>query len=144
VPLDPHLTAANRLRAAGQRYTTNRRDLVETLSESGQPMAIPDILGTRPELPQSSAYRNLAVLEQAGVVRRIVTNEEFARFELAEDLTEHHHHLVCMSCGTIEDVTIPTRLERGMERAMTDVAESTGFSAVSHRLDLIGTCKSCG
>ena len=36
-------------------------------------------------MPQSSAYRNLAVLEQAGVIRRVITDDDFARFELDED-----------------------------------------------------------
>ena len=33
-------------------------------------------------------YRNLSVLERAGVVQRIVTTDEWARYELAEDLTD--------------------------------------------------------
>lgn len=140
---DLHLTVASRLRGLGQRYTANRRALVEILGVAGQPLAIPDILSGRSKLAQSSAYRNLAVLERAGVVRRVVTNEEFARYELAEDLTEHHHHLVCSNCGTVEDVMIPSRLERSMERALADVASGIGFAAISHRLDLIGTCRSC-
>ncbi len=73
-----------------------------------------------------------------------MTGEDFARFELAEDLTEHHHHLVCSNCGTVQDVTIPPRLERSMERALDEIADGTGFTAVSHRLDLIGTCTACG
>ena len=141
---DLHLTVASRLRGLGQRYTANRRSLVEILDDTGQPLAIPEILSGRSKLAQSSAYRNLAVLERAGVIRRVVTNEEFARFELAEDLTEHHHHLVCSNCGTVEDVMIPPRLERSMERALADVASGIGFAAISHRLDLIGTCRSCG
>ena len=141
---DLHLTVASRLRGLGQRYTANRRSLVEILDDTWQPLAIPEILSGRSKLAQSSAYRNLAVLERAGVVRRVVTNEEFARYELAEDLTEHHHHLVCSNCGTVEDVMIPTRLERSMERALADVASGIGFAAISHRLDLIGTCRSCG
>ncbi|MGQ0670410.1 MAG: Fur family transcriptional regulator [Actinomycetota bacterium] len=141
---DLHLTVASRLRGLGQRYTANRRSLVEILDDTGQPLAIPEILSGRSKLAQSSAYRNLAVLERAGVVRRVVTNEEFARYELAEDLTEHHHHLVCSNCGTVEDVMIPPRLERSMERALADVASGIGFAAISHRLDLIGTCRSCG
>lgn len=141
---DLHLTVASRLRSLGQRYTANRRSLVEILDDAGQPLAISDILLGRSKLAQSSAYRNLAVLERTGVVRRVVTNKEFARYELAEDLTEHHHHLVCSNCGTVEDVMIPSRLERSMERALADVASGIGFAAISHRLDLIGTCRSCG
>lgn len=141
---DLHVVVGAKLRKAGQRYTTKRRSLVEILAVARQPLAIPEVLGAGRGLAQSSAYRNLAVLERAHVVRRVVTGEEYARFELAEDLTEHHHHLVCSSCGAVQDVTIPTKLERSMERALGQVATATGFGAVSHRLDLIGTCRACG
>jgi len=141
---DLHMIVGARLRIAGQRYTPNRRALVELLERARQPRAIHEILADGGELAQSSVYRNLAALEQAHVVRRVHTGEEFARYELAEDLTGHHHHLVCSSCGAVDDVTIPTRLERSMERALDGVASATGFSAVSHRLDLIGTCRACG
>ena len=133
-----------RLRAVGQRYTPQRRTLVETLRRAGNPVAVPDVVSGRRGVPQSSAYRNLGVLEQAGVVRRVLTDEGTARFELAEELTEHHHHLVCRSCGAVEDVTIPAALERSVARSLAGVAEETGFAAVTHRLDLIGTCRDCG
>jgi Fur family ferric uptake transcriptional regulator len=78
-----------------------------------------------------------------GVVRRVVTNEEFTRFELDEELTEHHHHLICSNCGAVDDVSIASELERSVERALNRVARRTGFTAVSHRLDLMGTCRNC-
>jgi Fe2+ or Zn2+ uptake regulation protein len=140
---DLHVEVAARLRTNAHRYTSKRRDLVEILRRAGQPVSIPDILTGRRRLAQSSVYRNLTVLEQSHVVRRVVTGEDFAHFELAENLTEHHHHLVCSRCGTVEDVTIPPKLERSMERALDDVAASTGFTTVSHQLDLIGICRNC-
>jgi len=138
-----HQAVEARLRAVGQRYTAQRRALVEALRRGGNPVAIPELADPRRGLPQSSVYRNLGVLEQAGAVRRVVTGEEFGRYELAEDLTEHHHHLVCRSCGTVEDVTVAPSFEKQVARTVTDVAHRTGFSAVSHRLDLIGTCRNC-
>ena len=138
-----HEAVEMRLRSVGQRYTAQRRALVDALRRAGKPVAIPDLADPRRGLPQSSVYRNLAVLEQAGVVRRVVTGEEFGRYELAEDLTEHHHHLVCRSCGAVEDVAVTPSFERQVARTVTDVADRTGFSAVSHRLDLIGTCRNC-
>jgi Fur family transcriptional regulator, ferric uptake regulator len=143
VAVDVHDTVAVRLRAAGQRYTGGRRRVVEALAGAGAPLTIPDVLAAGPRIPQSSAYRNLAVLEQAGVVRRIVASGDFARYELAEDLTEHHHHLICATCGAVEDFTVPPSLERRLVRAVREVEESTGFSAQHHRLDLVGTCADC-
>jgi Fe2+ or Zn2+ uptake regulation protein len=88
-------------------------------------------------------YRNLAVLEQAGAVHRVLTGEEYARYELAEELTEHHHHLVCRSCGMVEDVTVAPALERSMARTAAELARRAGFSGPSHRLDIVGTCRRC-
>ena len=140
---DVHATVEARLREVGQRYTPKRRALVDLLAASAMPAALPDIVAEDPRLPQSSVYRNLAVLEQAGVVRRVITDDEFARFELTEDLTTHHHHLICSSCGKVEDVTVPSSLETTLDRALDRLARRAAFATVSHRLDLIGLCRDC-
>jgi Fe2+ or Zn2+ uptake regulation protein len=139
---DLHAVAADRLRRDQQRYTPNRRALVERLAGADRPRTIPELL-VDGDLAQSSAYRNLAVLERAGVVHRIVTTDEFARYELAEDLTGHHHHLICGACGGVEDFVVPTRVERSIERALAEAVAGTGFEAEHHRLDLLGTCRRC-
>ncbi|HET6950352.1 MAG TPA: Fur family transcriptional regulator [Acidimicrobiales bacterium] len=140
---DVHEMAAHRLRAEGQRYTRARRALVDVLASSGAPLAIPQLLERDGTLAQSSAYRNLSVLEQAGVVHRIVTADEFARYELAEHLTGHHHHLICSSCGDVADFTVSSDLEDDLDRALVGIARANGFVADHHRLDLVGTCASC-
>jgi Fe2+ or Zn2+ uptake regulation protein len=142
--IEIHQIVETRLTAVGQRYTPKRRALVEALRRAEKPIPIPDLADGRRGLPQSSVYRNLAVLEQVGIVHRVVTGEEFARYELAEDLTKHHHHLVCTTCGRVEDVTVPVGLERSMARTVSAVAGRAGYSGVRHQLDLIGTCRSCG
>ncbi len=141
--VDLHAAARERLGATGGRYTPGRRSLVEILGRAGMPLAIWEILRFRRGLAQSSVYRNLAALERAGVVRRVLTDEEFGRYELTEDLTEHHHHLVCSRCGRVEDVRVPPALERSIARGLDRLARRAGFASVSHRLDLIGVCASC-
>ena len=137
-----HETADARLRAAGQRFTEQRRQLVDLLATTG-PLSIPEVLRGRRGLKQSSVYRNLAVLEHAGIVRRVLTDEDFGRYELTEDLTGHHHHLICSSCGRVEDVTVPSDLEGSLDRTLDRLAKRAGFADVDHRLDLIGTCSDC-
>jgi Fe2+ or Zn2+ uptake regulation protein len=140
---DLHGIAAARLRLDGQRYTANRRALVDALDEARGPMTIVELLAARSDLAQSSAYRNLAILERAGVVHRIVTADEFARYELAEDFTEHHHHLICSACGSVDDFTVSPAVERSLGRALERAAEAAGFDARRHRLDLVGFCQRC-
>ena len=138
-----HLVAAGRLRTAGQRFTANRRALVDVLADTPRPLAVHDILSIRTDVPQSSAYRNLMVLELAGVVRRVSGADGFARFELAEDLMGHHHHLVCSSCGSVQDFDAPPQLERAVARTAERVAVETGFGIRDHHLQLTGLCAAC-
>ena len=132
-----------RLRRVHQRLTPNREAIVDVLVASSRPLTIPEVLEAGHGLAQSSVYRNLVVLEQAGVVHRIVTSDEFARFELAEDLVGHHHHLICSSCGTVEDVPPNARLEQSLRHAVDQVAQATGFRTQTHRVDLVGLCRRC-
>jgi Fe2+ or Zn2+ uptake regulation protein len=136
-------TVTDRLRRSGARVTANRMQLAAILESAGRPLTIPEILETRRGLAQSSVYRNLVVLEDAGVVHRIVTNAEFARYELAEDLTGHHHHLICVQCGSVQDVPASAGLERSLKTAIEQVRRRSGFRTRGHRVDLVGLCKNC-
>jgi Fe2+ or Zn2+ uptake regulation protein len=126
-----------------QRYTPLRRALVDTLSDAARPLTIPELLARRPELPQSTAYRNVTTLIEAGVVRRVAGTADHSRFELTEDLAGHHHHLVCVECGTVVDVHASPRLERALAEASTAAAAEHSFDVDEHQFDLIGRCADC-
>lgn len=141
---DLHTGVARQLRAVDQRYTSGRRALVDLLAAADRPLTVAEVLERSAGLAQSSVYRNLGLLEQAGVVCRIVTDDEFGRFELAEDLTgHHHHHLICTGCGRVEDFSVPHHLEEAFDATLTRVARQAGFRIDHHRMDLIGTCGDC-
>ncbi|MDQ2754754.1 MAG: transcriptional repressor [Actinomycetota bacterium] len=140
---DLHPLVEQRLRQADQRYTAGRRAMIELLVQAARPISIGDIAALDPSMARSSAYRHLVDLQQAGVVRRISASDEFARFELSEDLTEHHHHLLCVSCGRVVDVSPPPALERAVARALVDLTAREHFDAHSHRLDVFGVCREC-
>ena len=83
----------------------------------------------------SSIYRNLVVLEQAGAVTRCSgAGGGHARYELSEELVGHHHHLVCSSCGRIEDDPVPPEVDAGLAFLLDAVAARTGFTVTDHRL----------
>jgi len=132
-----------RLRRVDQRYTAGRRAMVELLVSRGHPVSISDIAAQLPEVPRSSAYRHLVDLQSAGVVRRIAANDEFARFELAEDLTEHHHHLLCTGCGRVIDVTPTPAFERTVAKMVQELAAQQEFHPTAHALDVVGHCADC-
>ena len=140
---DVETEIAARLAAVEQRYTASRRAVVKTVVDAGRPLTIPEILGATSDLPQSSAYRTVTVLIEAGVLRRVAGTDDVGRFELAEDLAGHHHHLVCSRCGTVDDVRPSPRLERALADAARLAADERGYRVVEHRFDLVGICPGC-
>jgi Fe2+ or Zn2+ uptake regulation protein len=143
-PAEVHDVVTALLRAAGQRYTRSRRAVIDVLASTGRPMTLPEILAADAQLAQSSTYRNLSELVDAGVVRRIITSDEFSHFELAEHLTgDHHHHLICSNCGAVEDFTVPNELEDLIDEASASIGRRRRFRIDHHRLDLVGVCAAC-
>ncbi|HEU5002780.1 MAG TPA: Fur family transcriptional regulator [Actinomycetota bacterium] len=138
-----HDAVALRLARLDQRYTRPRQALVDTLAGAGRPLTIPEVLAACPELPQSSAYRNMTALIEAGIVRRVAGTDDHGRFELAEELSGHHHHLVCATCGKVDDVAPSPRLERALAEAARAAAEEQGYAVTDHRFDLVGVCPAC-
>jgi len=125
------------------RYTTGRRQIVSGLRRAGGPVTLPELLQMQSDLAQSSAYRNLSLMEDAGVVRRLVHRGDHAHYELAEELTEHHHHLICESCGLVLDVTFTAATERNLDKAFDSVAGARGFVPRHHVIDVYGCCERC-
>jgi Fur family transcriptional regulator, ferric uptake regulator len=144
VSSDIHTTVDQQLRRSRQRYTLGRRQLVDLLATTGRPVTIPELIGLGARQSQSSIYRNLAILEQAGAIRRLTSTDDTGRFELAEELSEHHHHLVCSSCGGIEDITLPDTIEDALHEAVTTAQRDRDFAVDAHHLELVGTCGTCG
>jgi Fe2+ or Zn2+ uptake regulation protein len=138
-----HDEIALRLAALDQRYTPLRRTIIETMATAGRPLTIPEILVSNPWLSQSSAYRNITALIDAGAARRVNGADDHGRFELAEELTGHHHHLVCGTCGKVADVRPSPRLERALAEAARAASDEQDFDVTEHRFDLVGICADC-
>lgn len=138
-----HQIVDEQLRRTRQRYTRGRRQLVELLRASDRPMTLTELQARGATQSQSSLYRNLAILEQCGAVHRIASTDDVARFELTEQLSEHHHHLVCSVCGRLEDVVLPPSIEHALSRAAEEARAQRDFVVDSHRLELVGTCSVC-
>ena len=107
--------SGSRLAGTDQRYTRQRRAIIETLEQAGRPLTVPDILEAMPRLAQSSTYRNLMAMADLGVIDRLVGADEHALFQLAETLSgHHHHHLICAQCGRVDDLPSSRKLERAL------------------------------
>ena len=142
-----HAEAIRKFNQHDQRYTSQRRLIVTVLAAADRPLIIQQLIkrasSTKKVLAQSSLYRNLVVLESVGVVQRVFSTDEVARYELNDEILGHHHHLVCSKCGEVLDVRIPEELELSLDAALLQIAKRSGFKLDQHRLDLIGRCSKC-
>jgi Fe2+ or Zn2+ uptake regulation protein len=133
-----------RLRHHGVRYTRGRRVVVVALSRSDGPKSAAEIharVGT--DVPLSSLYRSLAVLEEAGVVVPHFGVKGLTRYELAEWITGHHHHLVCIDCGAVDDIDVPAPYETRVRDLVDRIGSAASFTPTGHVLEIEGRCAQC-
>jgi Fur family ferric uptake transcriptional regulator len=143
-PDDVERQVAAHLAERDARFTRSRRQVVRFLHAAEGPLSASGLhAGLDGAVPLSSLYRTLSVLEEAGVLAREHDADGTARYELAEWLTGHHHHLVCLRCGAIEDVEIDTESEAEMSALVARIAADRGFAASGHRIDIEGRCPRC-
>ena len=134
----------HRLKDRDVRYTRARRAVVEALAQAGGPRSAAELhADIGPAVPLSSLYRSIATLEQAGVLTPHHGARSLTRYELAEWLAGHHHHLVCTSCGSVEDIDIPADQEAMVRRLVDAIAADADFTAASHALEIEGLCGRC-
>ena len=126
------------------RYTAGRRAVVAALCEADGPLSVAELTDAMDNsVPTSSVYRTIAVFEDAGVVSHHLATREMARYELAEWLRGHHHHLVCIDCGRVDDIAVADNLEEDVERVVDLIASGASFKATNHALEIEGRCLEC-
>ena len=126
------------------RFTTGRRLVVAALAGSEVPRSaaeLHDVIGER--VPLSSLYRSLSVLEDAGVLVPHFGLKGVTRYELADWIQGHHHHLVCVDCGSVEDVLLPPEYEQRIQTLVDEIGVHERFAPIDHTLEIEGRCAKC-
>lgn len=132
-------TSAALLQRAGIKATVQRTAVLDALRARHAPQSVADIAKTLPRVDQVTIYRSLELFVRAGIATEVSLQNERAYFEY-RDASHHHHHLVCRSCGRIEDVEM-CGLD-AMSKAI--VRQSRQFRSISsHSLEFFGLCVQC-
>ncbi len=129
----------------GFRLTGPRRAVVDALVNHAAPMSVAEIHArlTERRVNLVSIYRAVKLLRGLGLLRVADTSKGTQRFELAEQFTGHHHHLVCQQCGGVEDLD-GCLLEGEMLDAIRQrVRRARSFRLTGHDLKLFGLCRRC-
>lgn len=122
----------------GTRSTSQRLAVVRAVAESAGSFTVAELHERarrfEPGLGLATTYRTVELLRANGGVRPLLGE---GRPTYVRCHAEHHHHLVCTSCGAVEETELcgaPSEAE--LERRH-------GFRSTTHELDIYGTCRRC-
>lgn len=138
---------SNDLKTMGLKVTVPRLkilDLFQKLSESREAgkrhLSAEEVykllLNENSDIGLATVYRVLTQFENAGILVRHHFDEGRATYELQEG--RHHDHIVCVSCGKVEEFVDPE-----IEKAQRQVATRLGYEMTDHSLVLYGICTEC-
>ena len=87
----------------------------------------------------TTVYRTVTAMAEAGDVDAIRTPDgEIAYRRCAATTGDHHHHLVCRTCGAAQIVS-----DDLVESWAAKISEKYGFTHVAHDLEFFGLCSDC-
>jgi len=129
---------ADILRKNGLRATPHRLALLGSLATARSPKTAEELRDRLKKIDLVTVYRNMQSLVSAGLVREVRFKDTTVRYEFADDA--HHHHLVCTTCGLIDE--LPECDLYAIEKKV--LAASRAFTAINeHSLEFFGTCMAC-
>jgi Fur family ferric uptake transcriptional regulator len=132
------MTHADELKSSGLKATLPRIKILEVFQHAERRhMTAEDVfkalLHEDADIGLATVYRVLMQFEQAGLLTRSNFESGKSVFELNEG--QHHDHLVCLTCGRVEEFFDPE-----IEQRQRAIAETRGFELHEHSLALYARC----
>ena len=133
------MTHAEELKSSGLKATLPRIKILEVFQQSVERHLTAEdvyktLLNEGSDIALATVYRVLMQFEQAGILARSHFESGKSVFELNEGT--HHDHLLCLTCGRVEEFFDPE-----IEARQREVAASRGFTLQEHALSLYAVCK---
>lgn len=121
------------------RLTTPRRTIYEIVSQSADHPTASDVIRRLEErgfrFAYATIYNSLHYLTQEGFIRELKLEGGASRYDAR---TDEHQHIVCVQCGRVKEICIPTPPE-WRDR----IAEETGYAVTEEEFIFKGVCAAC-
>lgn len=125
----------------GLKSTKQRDIILDSFLSSDRHLSIEELYlklrAKHQNIGYATVYRTLKLFAEAGIAREMQFGDGQTRYEHVGE-GEHHDHLVCTRCGSIEEFE-----NEAIEQLQAEVAASRGFLIERHKLELYGVCGSC-
>lgn len=130
---------ATLLKENGLKVTFQRMNILEVLELNGH-MSIEgiydDITKIHPSLSLATIYKNIILMVEKGVVVEVPIAGLKSKYELAK---EDHIHLVCTSCGDVEDKPCVEE----SNQVLNNLINKENFILNKQQINLYGICSDC-
>ena len=133
---DPAEEFLSGLRDQGFKITTPRNQVIARVANREDNFTAEELAGELDSIGRATVYRTLKLLVDQGLVCRIVMGDGSVNYRASHQ--SHHHHVVCISCGATEDVSM-----NDVENVLAGVRGATDFDIVGHRVEVYGICPDC-
>jgi Fur family ferric uptake transcriptional regulator len=125
-----------RLEARGYRVTPSRRAVIASILAQKDHFAVEALLTSCRGTGRATVFRTIRLLTDLGVVCRVLLEDGSLHYRVSQ--RGHHHHLVCTSCGRVEDLD-----QCAIDDVMRELSRATGYEVERHWLELYGRCVAC-
>ena len=146
--LGPHKWR-HRFRALVSRWTVPREVILDLLSRTSKHMSAKEIYASLykmyPGIGLTTVYRTLDLLVRTGFINKFAIGDGQNRYEFKSDKRkEHHHHLICTTCGRIIDYSdfVDEELEL-VKKTEESLAKKYNFRILDHNIEFYGLCERC-
>lgn len=130
--------AIKRMKKNGFKYTAKREKILTIFAEEKRYLTAKDVLEyvqtDYPNMSFDTIYRNLSLFTELNILEETeLEGEKRFRFTCSKD--DHHHHVICLSCGRTKHI----------ESCPMDSIESNfpDFQIYGHKFEIYGKCESC-
>jgi Fur family ferric uptake transcriptional regulator len=128
------------LNEADLRATPARLALMKLFETADQPVDVQTMIDflekNKMKTDPATVFRIVNMFTEKGLTKQIQFNEGKFRYELAAK--DEHHHLICQSCGRIEDIS-----DCNIDTLQKEIEKKKNFKVTSHSLEFFGTCSNC-
>ncbi len=125
----------------GYRLTASRKAIVRIFLNSKAPLSAVELNSRLKKIDvivnKTTVYREIDFLKSQKVIRELPFGDGKKRYEKWPD--NHHHHLVCISCDSIECIELTGCLEKEEKKIMKE----NNFKTIKHSLEFQGLCAKC-
>jgi Fur family ferric uptake transcriptional regulator len=125
-----------RLELRGHLITPSRRRVLAALAKMPAHFTVDDVLRQARGVGRATVFRTMKLLLDLNIVCRVLMEDGSLHYR--RSATGHHHHLVCRTCGRVEDFSTCD-----VSALVEQLTRSTSFDIEGHWLEVYGRCQSC-